>query len=163
MPNMISPILMILLCPHLSAFMVILLWKPLDILVGLVPMVTPCPIMFQEFQFWILWKVIHKLCDVWCHYLLCKHWILYLSLEEIFNSPKKSCSEIRYFNQQFFMLKHTGKVSVRYRFETKIAEGSKTALKLWETSNLEMAKVFQPSKKYSPFKTHWTDQSRCKV
>ena len=36
------------------------------------------------------------------------------------------------------MLEHAGIVLVRWRFETKIAEGS---LKLWENSNFEVAKV----------------------
>ena len=48
---------------------------------------------------------------------------------------------MQYFNQQFVMLEHSVKVSVRQRFETKIAESSKSAKKLWETSNLEIAKV----------------------
>ena len=45
------------------------------------------------------------------------------------------------------MLEHVGKVSIRERFETKIAESSKTALKLWKISILEIAEVgANPSK-----------------
>ena len=51
------------------------------------------------------------------------------------------------------MLEHASKISVRWRFGTKVAESSNTALKLWKTSNLELAKVGDnSSKKYSPFK-----------
>ena len=39
------------------------------------------------------------------------------------------------------MLEHAGKVSVRERFEMKIAESSRTALMLWKNSSLEIAKV----------------------
>ena len=33
------------------------------------------------------------------------------------------------------MLEHAGKVSIRERFQIKIAERSKAALKLWESSS----------------------------
>ena len=39
------------------------------------------------------------------------------------------------------MFEYAGKVLVRKRFETNVAESSKTALKLWKNSNLEVAKV----------------------
>ena len=53
----------------------------------------------------------------------------------------KIASETRYFKQQFYLLEHAGKNSVRERFETKNSESSNTALKLWKNSNLEVAKV----------------------
>ena len=58
------------------------------------------------------------------------------------------------------MLEHAGEVSIRYRFEIKIAERSKTALKLWKSSSLAKTKVGVSSteQKNSPFKTYWTDQ-----
>ena len=124
-------------------------------------MLTPAPTnMFQKFQFSFLVKVIHELCCVKCLHLLCKHWIFYLSLDVSFNSLRKSCSDIRHFNQQLILVEHAGK------FETKFADNSKTPLKLWEISSSEIAKVGAIStkqKKVSPFKTNWTDRGRCKV
>ena len=39
------------------------------------------------------------------------------------------------------MLEHAGEVSVREKFEVKIAENSQTTLKMWEKWNLKLTKV----------------------
>ena len=53
-------------------------------------------------------------------------------LNKLFNSPEWSRSKIRNFNQQFSVLEHLGKVSIKGRFDIKIAENSLKALKLWK-------------------------------
>ena len=45
------------------------------------------------------------------------------------------------------MLDHTGKISIREWFDIKIAETSEMSLKLWDNSNLELAKAGSKSTK----------------
>ena len=52
----------------------------------------------------------------------------YVKLVITFNSAELSRYQIRYFNQLFVMLEQAGKVSVRERFEIKIAWCSQKAL-----------------------------------
>ena len=66
------------------------------------------------------------------------------------------------------MLEHAVKVSIRERFEIKIGENSKAALKLQKKSIFEIAKVgaissFIKAKIYNPFKTYLTDQGRLNI
>ena len=65
------------------------------------------------------------------------------------------------------MLEHAGRVSVRWKFETKIAESSKTALKLLESFEFGTSRsgsYFSRTKSYSPFKPiGWTEDGvKCK-